>query len=66
MDNRPPLPTVGMLIELLSTFEKNMQVDFSGLDFYRFKQRAPDLVQCEFNQPVFRDSEGLVVVHNPE
>ncbi len=63
---RPQLPTVGQLIEHLSAFDVNMKVDFSGLDFYRFKQRAPDLVQCEFNQPVFRDPEGNVVVHNLE
>lgn len=66
MKSRPDLPTVGLLIAHLSSFDENMKVDFSGLDFYRFKQRSPDTIQCEFNQAVHRSAEGVVVVHNLE
>jgi hypothetical protein len=32
------------------------------LDFYRLKQRGPALVQVEFNQAVWKDSNGVVHV----
>jgi hypothetical protein len=66
MKERPPLQTVGSLITQLEGHDKDMLVDFSGLDFYRLKQRAPDLVQVEFNQPVYRNHRGDVVVENLE
>lgn len=66
MKERLPLHTVGSLIAELSVYEKDMLVDFSGLDFYRFKLRSPNLVQCEFNQQVYRTAEGAVVVENLE
>ena len=58
--------TVGMLMEQLSGYDKDMMLSFSGLDFYRLKQRAPDLIQVEFNQMVYRDKDGQVVVENLE
>jgi len=66
MKKQEPLITVGMLIEQLSIFDKDSEVDFSGLDFYRLKQRGPNLVQVEFNQQVYRDDQGKVVVSNLE
>ncbi len=66
MKKHEPLITVGMLIDELSKYDKSMQVDFSTLDFNRVKQRSPTLVQIEFNQMVYRDDEGRVVVDNPE
>lgn len=66
MKKHEPLITVGMLIDELSKYDKNMQVDFSNLDFNRVKQRSPTLVQIEFNQMVYRDDKGRVVVDNPE
>ena len=61
-----PTRTVGDIIDELSRFDRNQLIDFSGLDFYRFKQRSPTTVQCEFNQMVYRDEEGHVVVENLE
>lgn len=61
-----PRITVGQLIDQLQAFPKDMLVDFSTLDFYRLKQRAPNLVQIEFDQSVYRDAQGRVVVENHE
>ena len=41
--------TVGDLKSMLSGYENDMELNFSGLDFYRLKQRGPNLVQVEFN-----------------
>ena len=61
------LITVGILKDLLNGYSDDMELDFSGLDFYRLKQRSPTLVQVEFNQQVYRDKEtGRVVVENLE
>jgi len=65
--NPSELITVGMLKDLLNGYPDTMELDFSGLDFYRLKQRSPTLVQVEFNQQVYRDKQtGRVVVENLE
>ncbi|MCW5299289.1 hypothetical protein DXT88_14000 [Herbaspirillum lusitanum] len=64
--NRPPLLTIGDLKRMLAGFDDNDELDFSGLDFYRLKIRGPNLVQVEFNQQVYRNAEGDVVVENLE
>ncbi|MEN4919697.1 hypothetical protein ABE485_13555 [Achromobacter spanius] len=52
--------TVGMLIEHLKVYDPECELAFSGgLEFYRTKQRGPDLVQIEFNQNVWRDEKGV-------
>lgn len=55
--------TVGELIDQLKIFNKDDPIDFSGLDFYRLKDRS-GVVQVEFNQSVYKDSNGNVVVEN--
>lgn len=63
----PELITVGMLKQMLEGYPDNHELDFSGLAFYRLKQRGPELIQVEFNEMVYRDKEtGLVVVENLE
>lgn len=63
----PQLITVGMLKQALEGIPDHHELDFSGLEFYRVKQRAPELLQIEFNELVYRDREtGLVVVENLE
>jgi hypothetical protein len=62
--------TVGELIEQLSVFDKNSVIRFGGgdLDFYRLKHRGRDLttgeelVSVEFQQLVYRDDEGQLVI----
>ncbi len=60
------LITVGQLLEQLKHYPPETRLSFSGLDFYRLKWRGDDLVQVEFNQIVYRNAEGCVVVENPE
>ncbi len=64
MGNQEPLITVGDLVEQLSIFDSKAELDFSGLDFYRLKLRGEGLVQIEFNQSVYRNEKGYVVVEN--
>ncbi len=66
MNKRSPLITVGQLKEHLKIYDDDYKIDFSGLDFYRIKQRDDKLIQIEFNQQVYRDAQGCVVVQNLE
>ena len=66
MKVRPGMPTVGELIEQLKGYPTNTLVDFSGLDFYRVKQRGDLLVQIEFKQVVSRTPDGWAEVQNVE
>jgi len=66
--------TVGELIDQLSIFDRDARVFFGGskdaLVFYRLKHRGNDidtgeeLVQVEFNQQVFRNSDGNLVAED--
>ncbi len=62
------IPTVSVadLRAALAEYPDHFQVSFSGLEFYRIKQRDEALIQIEFNPPVYRNSAGCVVVENPE
>lgn len=62
----PTLITVGMLKQMLEIYPDDYELDFSGLEFYRLKQRGPELLQVEFNELVYRDGTGRVVVENLE
>lgn len=55
--------TVKELIEMLQVEDHNLNVDFNGLQFYRLKDRGGSL-QFEFNQTVYLDDEGYVVVED--
>lgn len=59
-----PTVTVQHLRDALAAYPGDWEVSFSGLEFYRVKQRGPALLQIEFNQPVYRTAEGRVVVEN--
>lgn len=56
--------TVGEFKEHLDMYEDEDELYFSGLDFYRLKQRGPSLVQVEFNQSVYVDDNDNVQVQN--
>lgn len=64
MSNNYPVITVRELKEHLASYPDNYTIDFSGLEFYRLKQRADTHVQMEFSQQVYRTPEGRVVVEN--
>jgi hypothetical protein len=60
-----PTITVGALRQALSAYKDSDELSFSGLTYYRVKLRGPALAQIEFDEQVYRDDEGRVVVQNP-
>lgn len=64
MNKQPVLRTVEELIKELSLHSPKAEVDFSGLSFQRFQRHGDDLVICEFDQQVYRDSQGNVIIEN--
>ncbi|EDY2187963.1 hypothetical protein GTE46_004678 [Salmonella enterica subsp. enterica] len=56
--------TVGILLDLLQSYPRDTLLYFSSLDFYRLKWRGENLLQVEFNQLVYRNSNGLVMIEN--
>ncbi len=65
MKTKEPTIKVDDLIKALMPLKgKNFDISFSGLNFYRIKQRGDKFVQIEFNEQVYLNSEGLVVVEN--
>lgn len=56
--------TVGELRQALALYSDDTELFFGGLVFYRVKSRGEKLAQIEFNQPVYLDPNGLVVVEN--
>jgi len=55
--------TVKELRDQLKLYDDNMELFFGGLDFYRLKDRG-GCVQVEFDQTVYLNDQGLVVVEN--
>ncbi len=66
MTKKYPSITVGELIRHLSAYPDDYTIDFAGLTFHRVKQRDETHVQMEFNQQVYLDDAGRVVVDNLE
>ncbi len=54
---------VKQLIEMLKVEGQNLEVYFGGLELYRLKDRG-GVLQFEFNQSVYPDEQGFVVVEN--
>jgi hypothetical protein len=59
-----PTITLGQLRSALAQYSDDTEISFSGLTFYRTKLRGDKLVQIEFNEQVYRDASGRVVVQN--
>lgn len=57
-----PTITVGKLRQALSNYRDSDKLSFSGLTYNRVKLRGPGLAQVEFDEQVYRDDEGRVVV----
>jgi hypothetical protein len=55
---------LGTLLDQLNGLPRDTRISFGGLDFYRVKPRGPALIQIEFNQSVYRTTEGLLVVED--
>ncbi|KIA81848.1 hypothetical protein QR66_02355 [Chromobacterium piscinae] len=59
-----PSINIGFLKSQLEGLPDHYTIDFCGLEFYRIKQRGETHVQLEFNQPVYLNEAGRVVVQN--
>ncbi|WP_157619284.1 hypothetical protein [Psychromonas aquimarina] len=57
--------TIGELKKMIKDYDNDIEISFSGLDFYRLKMRGDKLVQVEFNQGVYKSREtGEIIVEN--
>jgi hypothetical protein len=63
MNNEAKAITVKQLIDELSVYPDDMEIYFNGLDLYRLIEKG-DKVVFEFNQTVFKDKSGKVIVEN--
>lgn len=59
-----PTITIGQLRKELAPWHDDDLITFSGLTFYQIKGRGDHLAQVEFNEPVYLDESGCVVVQN--
>ena len=68
MKQAKPLPTitVGELRADLALWNDSDLISFSGLTYARVKGRGAQLAQVEFNELVYLDESGNVVVQNLE
>jgi hypothetical protein len=55
--------TVKELIEKLKKENPDKVLHFGGLDFYRLKDRGP-YIQFEFNQTVYKDDKGIIIIED--
>jgi hypothetical protein len=55
---------VGWLRQCLSVYEDDFDLSFGGLEFYRVKTRGENLAMVEFNQAVYLDTDGQVVIQS--
>ena len=55
--------TVREFIELLEKEDKEKELVFSGLDFYRLKDRDA-FVQVEFSQTIIKKADGNISIEN--
>lgn len=61
-----PTITVGELRKALAIWHDTDRISFSGLTFHRVKGRGGRLAQIEFNELVYLDDSGRVVVQSLE
>lgn len=57
--------TIKELIEDLEKYDKKLPLYFGGLDFYRLKDRG-HFLQVEFNQTVYKNQDGKIIIENHE
>lgn len=61
MSNYPTI-TLARLRQELNGLPDETNISFSGLSFYRIRPAGEGCVQVEFNEPVYLDPDGRVVV----
>jgi hypothetical protein len=65
-DQRHTVPTikVGWLRQCLNVYPDDFDLSFGGLEFYRVKTRGENIAMVEFNQGVYLDTDGQVVIQS--
>lgn len=58
--------TIGKLKADIADLPDDMEINFSGLEFNRLKQRGDNLMVVEFMEVVYGDSTGKVYVSSAE
>lgn len=59
-----PTCTVGELKKHLEIYPDDMELNFGGLDFYRVKMRGENILQIEFEQVVYKNESGKIIVES--
>lgn len=54
--------TVGELRRLLALHDEDAELYVGGLTFFRLKDKGPKLVQMQFNQGVYEDERGKIII----
>lgn len=65
-EQRHTVPTikVGWLRQWLKGYPDDFDLSFGGLEFYRIKTRGENVAMVEFNQAVYLDEDGEVVIQS--
>ncbi len=66
--SEPPTIPLRRLLDELKVYANrpdHWEVSFCGLTFCQVKTRGDDLIQIEFEEPVYRDDSGQVIVESP-
>lgn len=60
-----PTITVEQLRDSIKNLPNDAEISFSGLTFYRVKQRGKNSYQIEFNEGPYLSEDGALKVQNP-
>ena len=66
MNRSEPTITKKRLLEELEQYPDDFRISFGGLKFFKAKLYGEDLIHIEFNELVYLNEEGYVVVDNAE
>ncbi|TCL72352.1 hypothetical protein EDC14_100662 [Hydrogenispora ethanolica] len=62
MKNNEAGITIGELKKQLSFYDDDDELFMGGLTFYRLKRRGEKVVQLEFNEQIYRNSTGELII----
>lgn len=66
LEDRIPTIDLKTLRDAFKGLPDDARIGFSGLTFYRPKLRGQTMLNIEFNEHVYRDRNGTVVIEAPE
>ncbi|WP_251976102.1 hypothetical protein [Salinicola avicenniae] len=56
--------TVGEFKQLLETYDDQLELSFSGLEYHRLRQKGDKHLEVEFEEKVFKDKLGHTRVYD--